>query len=92
MTLHWVMYEKSIGMSAADLCENLLAHARRYFDATTHVISASTCTSGKDGGDGNGGGGEIGTNPMVVGVSELVCAAREAKALHGMLTTIHEVC
>lgn len=91
MNLHWVMYEKSMGMCAADMCENVLGHARRYFAATVHVLSAQVphscnATGGKDGGVREGA-----VNLRIVGDSELVCAAREARALHGMLTTIYEV-
>lgn len=94
MTLHWVMYEKSIGMCAADLCENVLDHARECFVETVHVLSAPaathsppTASSGKGGDNVDKVGGRL----VVVGDSELACAAREARALHGMLTTIHEV-
>lgn len=83
-----------MGMNAADLCEALLAHALRYFATTMHVVSAPVPhahpdSSGEKGGGTNAGlgGGEL----VIVGDSELICAAREARAIHGMLTTIHEV-
>lgn len=91
MALHWVMYEKSMGMCAADMCDGVLAHARRHFATTVHVLAAPDmgCRAAAVGEDGDAG--NVGVNLMVVGDSELACAAREAKALHGMLTTIHEV-
>ena len=94
------MYEKSIGMSAADMCEGVLAHAKRRYAGTVHLLAAadtaaaapapraSSAFSGEEGGGGRGGGRY---EMMIVGDSELACAAREARALHGMLTTIHEV-
>lgn len=93
MTLHWVMYEKAMGMCAADMCEGVLAHARRSFSTTVHVLSApsthlsTTAAAGK----GCGNGDAAAANLMVIGDSKLACAAREARALHGMLMTIHEV-
>lgn len=93
MTLHWVMYEKSMGMCAADMCEGVLAHARGYFSAAVHMLSApsthQSTTAG--GGKSSRNGDTASANLMVIGDSDLTCAAREARALHGMLVTIHEV-
>lgn len=83
------MYEKAMGMAAADLCDNVLKHARRYFASTVHVVSVADGDSG--GGDVRGGAAEVGSNMMVMDDPELASAAREARALYGMLTTIHEV-
>lgn len=93
MTLHWVMYEKSMGMCAADMCEGVLAHARGYFSKTVHVLSAAPTHQRHTGGSAKSGDtADIGVNNlMIVGDSKLSCAAREARALHGMLVTIHEV-
>lgn len=96
MTLHWVMYEKSMGMCAADICESVLAHAKRRFATNVHVLSScDTAASGTAAVPAplapSAGGREVDKYLMIVGDSELACAAREAKALHGMLTTIHEV-
>lgn len=89
MTLHWVMYEKSMGMCAADMCEGVLDHARQYFASTVHVLRAAnrrTAPSARDGGDCG-----MGVSLGGLGNPELTRAAREARALHGMLATIHEV-
>ena len=93
MTLHWVMYEKSMGMCAADMCEGVLAHARRLFSSNVHVLSAPSPHHRAAAGSGKGceGSDTSVVNLMVVGDSRLSCAAREARALHGMLVTIHEV-
>ncbi|CAM9244333.1 unnamed protein product [Ectocarpus fasciculatus] len=92
MTLHWVMYEKSMGMCAADMCEGVLAHAQGYFSNTIHVLSApSTHRRHMPAGGKGAGTADVGTaNLMVIGDSKLACAARMARALHGMLVTIHE--
>lgn len=81
-------------MCAADMCEGVLAHARGYFSRTVHVLSATptrqryTEASAKN----SDPAGNISVNNlMIIGDSKLACAAREAKALHGMLLTIHEV-
>lgn len=80
-----------MGMSAADMCEGVLDHARHYFASTVHVLpfpapKRQTVPSARDGGDGDTGVRLAGLeNP------ELARAAREARALHGMLATIHEV-
>lgn len=93
MTLHWVMYEKSMGMCAADMCEGVLAHARGYFSNTIHVLSAPSAHRRHMPAGGKGAEtADVGTaNLMVIGDSKLACAARMARALHGMLVTIHEV-
>lgn len=94
MTLHWVMYEKSMGMCAADMCEGVLAHARVFFSSAVHVLSAPSTRHGDTAARGRGcenHGEPAPENLRVVGDSRLACAAREAKALHGMLVTIHEV-
>lgn len=83
-----------MGMNAADLCEALLAHTLRYFEATVHVVSdrvphPHTNADGEKGDVVSGGVGR--DRMMIVGDSELICAARQARALHGMLMTIHEV-
>ncbi|CAB1113240.1 unnamed protein product [Ectocarpus sp. CCAP 1310/34] len=92
MTLHWVMYEKSMGMCAADMCEGVLAHARGYFSNTIHVLSAASVHRRHMPAGGKGTEtADVGTaNLMVIGDSKLACAARMARALHGMLVTIHE--
>eukprot|EP00903_Cladosiphon_okamuranus_P007097 g6896.t1 len=96
MSLHWVMYEKSMGMSAADMCEGVLDHARGLFSSTVHVLSAPsphhrTAAAGpSERGCDSGDLDPAARNLMVVGDSRLTCAAREARALHGMLVTIHE--
>ncbi|CAM9503789.1 unnamed protein product [Hapterophycus canaliculatus] len=92
MTLHWVMYEKSMGMCAADMCEGVLDHAREYFSNTIHLLSAtSTHQHHTEASAKSGGSLDISiNNPFVIGDSKLSCAAREARALHGMLVTIHE--
>lgn len=94
VTLHWVMFEKAMGMNAADLCEALLAHALRYFEATVHVVPDRVPHphTNSDGEKSDGTCGGVGRDRMmIVGNSELICAARQARALHGMLMTIHEV-
>lgn len=81
-------------MCAADMCEGVLAHARGSFSTTVHVLSAPSTHHGSTtavGGKGCGNGNAAAANLMVVGDSKLACAAREARALHGMLMTIHEV-
>ncbi|CBN75840.1 conserved unknown protein [Ectocarpus siliculosus] len=92
MTLHWVMYEKSMGMCAADMCEGVLAHARGYFSNTIHVLSAPSAHRRHMLAGGKGAEtADVGTaNLMVIGDSKLACAARMSRALHGMLVTIHE--
>lgn len=81
-----------MGMCAADMCEGMLAHARGLFSSTVHVLSAPSThhrTNAASGGCENSdpAAGKL----MVIGDSRLACAAREARALHGMLVTIHEV-
>lgn len=85
-----------MGMCAADMCEGVLAHARGLFSSTVHVLSApsphhraATGASGR--GCESSDPDPTPRNLMVVGDSRLSCAAREARALHGMLVTIHEV-
>ena len=85
------MYEKSVGMSAADMCEGVLDHARHHFASTVHVLPfpapnrrTALCTRG-------GGDCDTGASLAGSGNSELARAAREGRALHGMLATIHEV-
>ncbi|CAM9355665.1 unnamed protein product [Scytosiphon promiscuus] len=93
MTLHWVMYEKSMGMCAADMCEGVLAHARGYFSKTVHVLSATPTRQRHMEASANNGNTSADIhleNSMIIGDSKLSCAAREARALHGMLVTIHE--
>lgn len=85
------MYDKSMGMCAADMCEGVHTHARRRFSSVTHVLSGPTEYARAAAGGKNDCGGEVAANLMVVGDSELACTAREARALHGMLATIHEV-
>lgn len=88
MSLSWVMYEKAMGMAAADLCESVLAHARRHLTTTAHVASvrqSQPCRGASS--DPEGSPGSL----LLVSDSELICAAREGKVLHGMLCTIHEV-
>lgn len=92
VTLHWVMYEKAVGMPAADLCESVLAYTRQYYSEVLHVASVrpvrpvrSTTSSG------DCRLGDDGVDLTLVGDSEFVCAARGARVLHGMLSTIHEV-
>lgn len=80
-----------MGMSAADMCEGVLDHARHYFASTVHVLpfparKRRTAPSARDGGDCDAGVSLAG-----LGKPELARAAREARALHGMLATIHEV-
>lgn len=87
------MYEKAMGMSAADLCENVLDHTRRYFAEAIHVVTASTAgprptTSEREGVTAIGEGQ---ANLMIVADSELACVGRKARAIHGIMTTIHEV-
>ncbi len=81
-------------MCAADMCEGVLDHARGYFASTTHVLSpapparpGAAAANGRSCGDSAPPAASL----MVVGDSRLACAAREARALHGMLVTIHEV-
>eukprot|EP00752_Nemacystus_decipiens_P011121 g9881.t1 len=92
MTLHWVMYEKSMGMCAADMCEGVLAHAKELFSSVMHVLSPPSPPHRAPAGSGRGceTSVPVSGNLMVVGDSRISCAAREAKALHGMLVTIHE--
>lgn len=85
-----------MGMCAADICEGVLAHAKQRFAANVHVLSscdtAASGTAAVPAPLGSlAGGREVDEHLMIVGDSELASAAREAKALHGMLTTIHEV-
>lgn len=85
-----------MGMCAADMCEGVLAHAKRRFAATVHVLSpCDTATSDTAAVPAPlaplAGGREADEHLMIIRDSELACAAREAKALHGMLTSIHEV-
>ncbi|CAN0520019.1 unnamed protein product, partial [Ectocarpus sp. 8 AP-2014] len=85
MTLHWVMYEKSMGMCAADMCEGVLAHARGYFSNTIHLLSAPSAYRRHMPAGGKGAEtADVRTaNLMVIGNSKLACAARMARALHG---------
>lgn len=77
-----------MGTSAADLCSNVVAHAHRYFATNVHVVSTRaaqpTSTANTDGSCSDG-------SLALLGDSAFICAAREARVLHGMLTTIHEV-
>lgn len=80
-----------MGMSAADMCEGVLDHARPYFASTVHVLpfpapNRQTAPSARDGGDG-----DTGVRPAGLRNPELARAGREARALDGMLATIHEV-
>lgn len=85
-----------MGMCAADMCEGVLAHARGLFSSAVHVLSAppahhraAAAAAGSE--RGCESGDPVVGNLMIVGDSRLSCAAREARALHGMLVTIHEV-
>ncbi|CAM9204156.1 unnamed protein product [Choristocarpus tenellus] len=82
LTVHWTMYEKAEGMLAADLCENILGHAKRHMESNVHVVSFVPNPNGVAAIDRN--------LVHIIGDCFLASIARTSKTLHGMLATIHK--
>ena len=80
-----------MGMSAADMCEGVLDHARHYFAGTVHVLPFPAPNLRTEPSARGGGDCDTGVSLAGLGKPELARAARMARALHGMLATIHEV-
>ncbi|CAM9476573.1 unnamed protein product [Discosporangium mesarthrocarpum] len=82
LTIHWVMYEKSEGMPAAELCQNLLSYIKRNLGAVAYVAPLPP---------GPPEGLQADPEPVsIIGDSALISTARVGKALPGMIGHIQE--